>query len=88
MADKEATVFVIDLGASMGKATQGRPLNNLEWSMQYVWDKVLAKVFYILRKSLKERFSQEGRRTWLVLSGFERTVGFIFTRELTVRNGQ
>ena len=77
MADKEATVFVIDLGASMGKATQGRQLNNLDWSMQYVWDKILAKVYYNLRISLKQRFSQEGRLTWLVLSDFEPTVRLI-----------
>jgi ATP-dependent DNA helicase 2 subunit 2 len=44
MADKEATVFVIDLGASMDKKSQGRETNNLEWSMQYVWSKITAKV--------------------------------------------
>jgi ATP-dependent DNA helicase 2 subunit 2 len=44
MADKEATVFVIDMGASMGRHNQGRELNDLEWSMQYVWDKITAKV--------------------------------------------
>ena len=44
MADKEATVFVIDLGASMGYREQGRELTNLEWAMQYVWDKIVAKV--------------------------------------------
>ena len=43
MADKEATVFVIDMGASMGETAQGRELSNLEWSMQYVWDKICAK---------------------------------------------
>lgn len=44
MADKEATVFVVDLGASTAKKTQGRDTDNLEWSMQYVWDKITAKV--------------------------------------------
>jgi ATP-dependent DNA helicase 2 subunit 2 len=46
MADKEATVFVIDVGASMGKCEQGREMTNLEWSMQFVWDKITAKVLY------------------------------------------
>jgi ATP-dependent DNA helicase 2 subunit 2 len=44
MADKEATVLIIDLGASMGQTAQGRPMSNLEWCMQYVWDKVTTKV--------------------------------------------
>jgi len=46
MAEKEATLFVIDLGSSMGKREQGRDITNLEWSMQYVWDKITAKVLY------------------------------------------
>jgi ATP-dependent DNA helicase 2 subunit 2 len=44
MADKEATVIVIDLGASMARHDQGREISNLEWAMQYVWDKITAKV--------------------------------------------
>jgi ATP-dependent DNA helicase 2 subunit 2 len=44
MADKEATVFVIDLGASMDEKSQGRETNNLEWSMKYMWSKITAKV--------------------------------------------
>jgi len=44
MADKEATVFVIDLGETMGKKEQGRDMTNVEWAMQYVWDKIGAKV--------------------------------------------
>jgi ATP-dependent DNA helicase 2 subunit 2 len=50
MADKEATVFVLDLGASMGKNVQGRETSNLEWSMRYVWDKITAKVDIVLRE--------------------------------------
>jgi ATP-dependent DNA helicase 2 subunit 2 len=46
MADKEATVFVIDVGSSMGKCEQEREISNLEWSMQFVWDKITAKVYY------------------------------------------
>jgi len=44
MAEKEATVFVIDLGATMGKKGQGRDVTNLDWSMEYVWDRINAKV--------------------------------------------
>lgn len=43
MAEKEATVFVVDLGESMGETAQGREASNLDWSMQYVWDKITAK---------------------------------------------
>jgi ATP-dependent DNA helicase 2 subunit 2 len=50
MADKEATVFVIDLGETMGHKQEGRQVSNLEWSMEYVWDKITAKV---LRASFK-----------------------------------
>src|SRR5579859_5352477 len=57
MADKEATVFVIDLGASMGKKTQGREMTNLDWSMQYVWDKITAKVYAQHDERLRLRYS-------------------------------
>lgn len=40
MADKEATIFILDLGASMAKAHSGRSESDLEWSMRYVWDKI------------------------------------------------
>ncbi|KAM0515279.1 hypothetical protein ACHAPE_006236 [Trichoderma viride] len=40
MADKESTVFIIDLGASMGAANGGRKESDLDWSMSYVWDKI------------------------------------------------
>jgi hypothetical protein len=62
MADKEATVFVIDLGASMGKKTQGREMTNLDWSMQYVWDKITAKVYAQHDESLRLRYSLGGRQ--------------------------
>lgn len=90
MADKEATVLIIDLGASMGQPAQGRPMSNLEWSMQYVWDKVTAKV---------RCPSARNRLTCKVL-GARKTdvvgvVGFRTTSTskelclfLTVRNGQ
>ncbi|PTB64272.1 SPOC domain-like protein [Trichoderma citrinoviride] len=40
MADKEATVFIIDLGASMAAVNGGRDESDLDWSMSYVWDKI------------------------------------------------
>ena len=44
MADKEATVYIIDLGASMGECSNGRTETNLDWSMRYVWDKISTTV--------------------------------------------
>jgi ATP-dependent DNA helicase 2 subunit 2 len=40
MTDKEATVYCIDLGKSMGKTKNGRDKSDLDWAMTYVWDKV------------------------------------------------
>jgi ATP-dependent DNA helicase 2 subunit 2 len=56
MADKEATVYIVDIGKSMGKKNHGREQTDLEWSLQYVWDRItttvnifiLATVFNVL----------------------------------------
>lgn len=40
MADKEATVFILDLGASMAQKHSGREESDLDWAMCYVWDKI------------------------------------------------
>lgn len=40
MADKEATIFILDLGSSMAKSHSGRKESDLDWSMRYVWDKI------------------------------------------------
>ncbi|KAH7328574.1 putative Ku family DNA helicase [Stachybotrys elegans] len=40
MADKEATVFILDLGSSMADCHNGRDESDLDWSMRYVWDKI------------------------------------------------
>ncbi|KAL7785521.1 hypothetical protein V8C37DRAFT_412904 [Trichoderma ceciliae] len=40
MADKEAAVFILDLGASMAATNGGRKESDLDWSMSYVWDKI------------------------------------------------
>lgn len=44
MADKEASVFIIDLGAPMADCHNGRVESDLDWSMRYVWDKVCTTV--------------------------------------------
>lgn len=44
MADKEATVYVIDVGKSMGNVGHGREESDLDWSMRYIWDKIAATI--------------------------------------------
>ncbi|MCJ1432282.1 ATP-dependent DNA helicase II subunit 2 [Xylographa pallens] len=44
MADKEATVYIVDVGRSMGGKSQGRQQSDLEWAMLYVWDKITSTV--------------------------------------------
>lgn len=51
MADKEASVFIIDLGRSMGAKRHGREKSDLDYSLQYVYDK-LSNIVYLDRKGL------------------------------------
>ncbi|KAF2476883.1 SPOC domain-like protein [Lindgomyces ingoldianus] len=44
MAQKEATVYILDLGRSMGEKRNGRSQTNLEWALEYVWDKITTTV--------------------------------------------
>ena len=44
MADKEATVYIIDVGRSMGRKHQDRDETDLDWAMRYVWDKITTTV--------------------------------------------
>ncbi|RAH64097.1 ATP-dependent DNA helicase 2 subunit KU80 [Aspergillus aculeatinus CBS 121060] len=44
MADKEATVYIVDLGRSMGKRYHDREVTDLEWAMQYVCDRITGTV--------------------------------------------
>ncbi|KAI8634732.1 Ku70/Ku80 N-terminal alpha/beta domain-containing protein [Xylariaceae sp. FL1651] len=44
MADKEATVYILDLGSSMAYCHNGRTESDLDWSMRYVWDKISTTV--------------------------------------------
>lgn len=40
MADKESTVYVVDLGESMADCHNGRVESDLDFGMRYVWDKI------------------------------------------------
>ncbi|KAI4204200.1 MAG: hypothetical protein LQ350_001391 [Teloschistes chrysophthalmus] len=44
MAEKEATVYIVDVGASMGEKHNGRHESNLDFAMTYVWDKITSTV--------------------------------------------
>ncbi|KAJ9639757.1 uncharacterized protein PV06_10845 [Exophiala oligosperma] len=45
MSEKEATVYLIDVSRSMSKKHSGRSQTDLEWALQYVWDKITNVVF-------------------------------------------
>jgi len=53
MADKEATVYVIDVGESMADCHNGRVEPDLDWGMRYVWDRISTTV-------------ASNRKTWTV----------------------
>ena len=40
MADKEATVYIVDLGKSMARKHHGRSESDLDWAMIYIWEKI------------------------------------------------
>lgn len=44
MAGKEATIYILDLGSSMGKKRHGREHTDLDWALEYVWDKITTTV--------------------------------------------
>ncbi|KAI9371844.1 SPOC like C-terminal domain-containing protein [Aspergillus egyptiacus] len=44
MAEKEATVYIVDVGKSMGERRNGREVTDLEWAMQYIWDCITTTV--------------------------------------------
>lgn len=44
MADKEATVYVVDMGRSMAGKHNGRKQSDLDWAMTYVWEKITTTV--------------------------------------------
>lgn len=44
MTSKEATVYIVDCGKSMGETGQGRNQSNLDWALEYVWDRITTTV--------------------------------------------
>ncbi|TKA69171.1 hypothetical protein B0A49_04616 [Cryomyces minteri] len=44
MAQKDSTVYIIDVGASMAQQNGGRQETDLDWAMRYVWDKITSTV--------------------------------------------
>lgn len=44
MADKEATVYIVDVGEAMADCHNGRDESDLDWAMRYVWDKISTTV--------------------------------------------
>lgn len=44
MAGKEATVYIVDVGSTMGETSHGRTQTNLDWALEYVWDRITATV--------------------------------------------
>lgn len=44
MASKEATVYIVDVGQTMGERNHGRTQTNLDWALEYIWDKITTTV--------------------------------------------
>lgn len=44
MAEKEATVYIVDLGRSMAQKRAGREESDLDYAMTYVWEKITSTV--------------------------------------------
>ena len=44
MAEKEATVYIVDIGKSMSNTSNGRSETDFEYAMRYVWDKITTTV--------------------------------------------
>ena len=44
MADKEATVYIVNVSRSMKKKHSGREVSDFDWAMRYVWDKITTTV--------------------------------------------
>lgn len=44
MASKEATVYIVDCGSTMAETSFGRQQSNLDWALEYVWDKITTAI--------------------------------------------
>lgn len=51
MSEKEATIYIIDVGKSTGEKRHGREITDLHWSMKYVWDKLATQVDSIWQRN-------------------------------------
>lgn len=40
MADKEVTVYIVDVGKRMAGCHNGRSISDLDYALKYVWDKI------------------------------------------------
>jgi len=49
MASKKAYVFVLDLGSTLAECHNGRTVTDLDWGMQWAWDKMAT----IMERGLK-----------------------------------
>jgi hypothetical protein len=66
MAGKEATVYILDLGESMGEKRHGRDKTDLEWALEYIWDKITTTVSQrIYAIAIKKLFAGVGGSIWL-----------------------
>ncbi|KAI5804563.1 putative Ku family DNA helicase [Geopyxis carbonaria] len=44
MADKQATVYIVDLGKSMKEKNNGRSVTDLDYSLRYIWDRITTTI--------------------------------------------
>jgi ATP-dependent DNA helicase 2 subunit 2 len=66
MANKEATVYIVDLGKSTGSKRHGRNQTDLDWALDYVWDKITTTVcIYSILQQVRSNVQQvaTGRKT-------------------------
>lgn len=60
MADKEATVYIVDVGQSMGEKRNGRTESDLDWAMKYVWDRITSTVRDLERLCISNQLISKG----------------------------
>ncbi|KAF2156753.1 putative ATP-dependent DNA helicase II subunit 2 [Myriangium duriaei CBS 260.36] len=41
---KEATIYIVDVGASMSQKNNGRDVTDLDWALKYVWERITSTV--------------------------------------------
>lgn len=44
MADKAASIYIVDVGKDMGKVRGDREESDFDFAMKYVWDKITSHV--------------------------------------------